>query len=682
MTTSIKNILVSSPNASTTNVFLPYAWAVFKSYYEKHGSFVDRIQWLDPLFRRQHVLSQVNELIKSTRIDLVALSCYTWNWHLNLEIAQLVKSNNNNALVIAGGPHPDHKDPFFFVNYPYIDAVVIKDGEVPIMRILDALATDTLELSMIQGLCLPGTSRSERQDTLSETSTNYSHLYTGPAELPVSFDHSPYRMQIERLKSLVGPDDKVLAAILETNRGCPYSCNYCDWGSSTMSKLRKFEMSRVIDDIESLALLHVSWLYWADANVGILPRDLDIADYIVSTRSKHGYPSSMIYASAKNNPERTVDIVRRLYKGGLVPGHWLALQHTDEAVLRIADRSNIPVSQYVAVVTSLLKQGIPVFPQFILGMPGDTLDKWKTCVTNMMEWGMHDDYWVPVYSILPNAPAADPSFMQTWEINTIDRELIEPWGLRLREGHEVIRSRIIVSFKGFPLEDWVKASMYTAIIQALHNLAITRLPALYLNKTYGVSFRQFYDLIVNSFLATTPWNYLLERLQTLYHEFVTDYNLTDDYKLSFAPDIPWFVTPAKGLFIEIMHSRSAFMSSLSSFLVSSFPDCVELASVVQYQSDLLMSHDRDPTCIRPIELLFDWPHYFSALEPSNSGSPTPIPRRFNSSCIAMIRPHSSPWLKSEADPLTSWIEYILANPNSMHTSNFQHAQVSLSQPLP
>ena len=32
---------------------------------------------------------------------------------------------------------------------------------------------------------------------------------------------------------------------LETNRGCPYGCTFCDWGSATLSRIRKFDLDRV-----------------------------------------------------------------------------------------------------------------------------------------------------------------------------------------------------------------------------------------------------------------------------------------------------------------------------------------------------------------------------------------------------------------------------------------------------
>ena len=37
---------------------------------------------------------------------------------------------------------------------------------------------------------------------------------------------------------------------LETNRGCPYQCTFCDWGSLTYNKIKKFDIDRVFAEIE------------------------------------------------------------------------------------------------------------------------------------------------------------------------------------------------------------------------------------------------------------------------------------------------------------------------------------------------------------------------------------------------------------------------------------------------
>jgi putative methyltransferase len=674
------NVLICEPGAPTGTLFLPYMWAVLKSYHERHGAHVDAINWLDPLFDRERVLGQIDDL-RGVKIDVVGLSCYTWNSQLNLRLARAVKESNPKALVVAGGPDPDYKDPDFFRKHPEIDAVVIKDGEVPFTRILDGLAGGTLDLAAIPGLCLPSPSPSLPLVVETGCASHPPHLFTGNAELPVAFDHSPYRLQVDRLRGMmVGCEDHVVGALFETNRGCPYSCNYCDWGSATMSKVRKFDQGRIEADLETLAGLRVNWLYWADANVGILPRDVDIADLIVTMRRKTGFPGSMIYASAKNNPDRTVDIVRRLYDGGVVPGHWLAVQHTDDEVLKTADRSNISAEKYREVATSLRRRGIPVYPQFILGMPGDTLEKWKTCVTTVIEWGMHEDFWIPIYSVLPNAPVADPKFLREWQVETLDRELIEPWGLRHNGAHEVIRSRIIVAFKGFSRDDWVEASVYSSLIRGMHNLAITRLPAVYLHATHGVPYREIYDALIDEFLGRHPtWRVFPERLRAVYRRVLADADAVDDYPIADFPDLPWYVNPPKGVFIEIAMRRDAFMDDLKQFLERRFPRARETGSVVDYQRHLVLSPDRDPGSPRNVRIGHDWPAYFAAVEQADSGDRVPAPRRFVIPRTATVPPHSARMGNDEADPRRAWVRHILSQSNSGSTSNHPHPNLAAAR---
>ena len=36
---------------------------------------------------------------------------------------------------------------------------------------------------------------------------------------------------------------------LETNRGCPFACTFCDWGGLTYSKLKKFPEEKVLQEL-------------------------------------------------------------------------------------------------------------------------------------------------------------------------------------------------------------------------------------------------------------------------------------------------------------------------------------------------------------------------------------------------------------------------------------------------
>ena len=72
------------------------------------------------------------------------------------------------------------------------------------------------------------------------------------------------------------------AVTIETNRGCPYGCTFCDWGSATLSRIRKFDLQRVFDEIEWCAKTHMQGIGPADSNFGIFERDVGIAERVAA----------------------------------------------------------------------------------------------------------------------------------------------------------------------------------------------------------------------------------------------------------------------------------------------------------------------------------------------------------------------------------------------------------------
>ena len=44
-------------------------------------------------------------------------------------------------------------------------------------------------------------------------------------------------------------NDIVFSALMETNRGCPFHCAYCDWGSIDLKKGTRFECIAAVKDV-------------------------------------------------------------------------------------------------------------------------------------------------------------------------------------------------------------------------------------------------------------------------------------------------------------------------------------------------------------------------------------------------------------------------------------------------
>ena len=284
---------------------MPLVFLCLKTYVDKRDD-VEPVNWLDPLFRNTDVDTMLQD-VDTKNVDILGISCYDWNWQLNLEIAKRIKQDNPNVVVVAGGPHPDWKDKKFFEKYPQIDMVVYNDGERPFAEIVKAVQ-ENKGFEHIDNLIMPG-------------------LTTPPSALFKEFDVSPWLENKEWVLNFKkkyideGPNQQ-FTLLWETDRGCPFKCSFCDWGSATNSKVRRYPEERIRKEIDFFTEeLGVDVLYHVGANLGIFPRDLEFVQYICEKKEKTGYPKTFQYSTSKNTPERTVSIAKALYEAKLLRKH-------------------------------------------------------------------------------------------------------------------------------------------------------------------------------------------------------------------------------------------------------------------------------------------------------------------------------------------------------------------------
>jgi putative methyltransferase len=673
-----RNVLISEPHAIDYPAhFLPYMWSVLKSYWERHGSDRDAYTWLDPIFMNADPDALLAPYA-GVSIDVLGLSAYTWNWNLQCAIAKRVKSAHPNCLVVAGGPDPDLKDLDFARTYPFIDLVVEKDGEIPFTKILERLLDGGRHWDDVGGVWLPEGGSLRR---------------TGPAEVPALFDYSPYLDQsayYERL--LAGTRPGAFHATMETNRGCPYACTFCDWGSATMSKVRRFEMARVEAEIDFFSRMKVGNLICADANFGILARDVEIAECINRSVRAHGYPLQVHWHAAKNNPERVIAIARTFLETGVCPMHMLAVQHTRDEVLAATDRANIPTEKYVQVVKTLLGGGAPITVQLILGIPGDSYESWKGCLADLMEWGVHEDYDVYFYCLLPNAPAANPEFLRTWEVETVDRQIFSGTAMTWTPAELDVRAnrnRLIVKTRLYSREDWVRMFTHTMVVKALHNASITRLIAIYLRLTHGVPYQTFYEAIGEDFFphdpVASPWH---DAIVGCYRRFLEEADAHDRMRLDELPRLSYELDPSRWLNVEICRDLDRFFAHLGSFLVQRFPTARNLPSVLEYQRQMIIVPSYDAGRGKSFRTEFDWPAYFTEAGGRTGSESLPEPRAAAGALVEvsdrtcgeygyLVQPLE--WGTGDDDARwQTWLERVVLNRNSSAKRNFRQIRFTPS----
>ena len=612
-----KTILISEPGSMDIGVpFLPYVWGILKTYCERQEGIIENYDWLEPIYKHSNFKALLQPY-KDVKIDVVGLSCYTWNWDLQCLIAKELKSLNPNCLIIAGGPEPDYKDQEIFLKHPYLDVIAVKDGEIPFYKILHSLASGNNDFGDIGGLYLP---TSHRKDL----------VFTGPAEVPTVFDSSPFIAQGEYYKNLVDTEGPEFAVTWETNRGCPYSCSFCDWGSNTMSKVRRFDMERIEAEIDWLGKNRICWIFLADANFGIIPRDLDIADRIVDIYEKYNHPKHLIYSNAKNNPDRTVEIAKKFYKTGLLARYTMSVQHTNPDVLAATERANISTEKQVEVVKNLMKHGVTIDVQLILGIPGDTYETWKECFSDLMNWGIHTFDFIYYYHVLPNAPVAEPNFINEWQIECEMRYTFTYTGFKREKGPldpDLLKNRIIMRTKTFSKKDWAKMAAYGASIKALHSCSITHLIATYLKLSHDVGYKDFYENLIDDFCASVyPVRTLYEKVLDHYVRFTVEEDAIEYMDVEQLPNFQFQLDPSRWFYTQLCFRFEEFFDSLQHYLLNRYPYAKNLSSVIHYQKNLVILPSYDRSIGKSFRCEHDWVDYFVRAGQTDTCSPLEEPK--------------------------------------------------------
>ena len=433
------------------------------------------------------------------------------------------------------------------------------------------------------------------------------------------FDHSPYLEQRPFFEKLAREEGAGrFNAVWETNRGCPFTCSFCYWGAGDR-RIREIGMGRVEKEAEWFSEMKTQVLFLIDANFGILPRDSRIMDLLLSAKKRTGYPRFLGYTPTKKASGRDVEIALKAFEAGFITSYTLPLQHTDERVLAVASRANISLEKQIEIVQVTAENDMPLDVHLILGIPGDTYKRWKTCFTDLMERGIHEYNYIFLYDLLPNTPANDKAFIEKWEIETVERRipLLTQRG-RKKDEAELYTEKIIVETKSFSREDWVKMRAYAAAVCALHGFSLLRCVSLYLRFTHGVPFGDFYENVIEGFSARDNlFSGLYRKIIGHYEDFLAREEAMAEQEVEQLPELQWYLESGRWLYVQICLHFERFFDEVREFLAEIYPGIGHLEDLLEFQKQIviLTEYDRDSGKSFPVRR--DWVRYFEeAMKPS------------------------------------------------------------------
>ena len=202
------------------------------------------------------------------------------------------------------------------------------------------------------------------------------HNPKAPRFNEISVFPSPYLEDTFRLL-MENVQDVEWMAMWETNRGCPFACSFCDWGSAIASKVNDFDITRLEKEIDWFSKNKISFVLGADANFGIRKRDLDIARYLVKSKNSSGYPKNFYASHTKNSTKKIFAVAKVLFDGEMSKGVCLAMQSMNEETLVSIKRDNISLDVFHELQTLYNREGIPTFTELIIGLPMETYEMIK-----------------------------------------------------------------------------------------------------------------------------------------------------------------------------------------------------------------------------------------------------------------------------------------------------------------
>ena len=535
---------------------------------------------------------QLNNYVEqSYDSDILLCSCYVWNWEVTKQLAKKVKATNPNCLIIFGGPQVPNRTENFFEENPFVDIIVHGEGEIVLENILTAYIKDK-DFSKINGI--------EMKDY--RTPPN-------PRIKDVNILPSPYLTNL--ILDLVEQktDIKYIAA-WETNRGCPYPCTFCDWGSLTNSKVTNWSEEQLLKEIDWFAQNHITYIDCCDANFGIFQeRDYRIASKLKEVALKTGYPEKFRAAWAKFASEKIIPIAKQLQEGKVLKAVSLALQSLDEETLEIVKRANIKFDNFSELTETFRKNKIPTYTELIMGLPGETLESWKKGLEILASGSQVGSIYIYNCGVFVNAPMNEPTYMKFHNIKTIRSPIFL--------AHSSIHDRgipefeyITISSKSFSTDDLKEIYLFSWLFQTFHSLGIFEYITKYYHDEKKLLYVKFYEIFLDyckkeNSIFSDEYNKVIDYIDNGYSG--KGWNHYDPN----LGDIFWPIEEATWLRLvlskKLMEHTKSFLKFLEETLNFDTPDEI-LNDLIKFQTFLITT--RQDSEIKSARFHFNWKNYF------------------------------------------------------------------------
>jgi radical SAM superfamily enzyme YgiQ (UPF0313 family) len=389
--------------------------------------------------------------------DILGLSNYCWNERIGYEMFKIAKDSNPNILTVSGGPNFPVDIPsqeYFMSSHPEIMFYVPIEGEIGFLNIVErVLSAESKEKIVEMALKEPieGVISRKKDKTLQ---------YLNPITRIKKLDEVPSPYTTGLLDKFFNSE---LNPMIQTNRGCPFSCSFCVDGNDDVRQVNQFSIQRIRDELNYIGIRipeNKNLLYISDLNFGMYSKDIEVCDIIAQIQQNYGYPKRIIVSTGKNQKERIIDAIKRL-NGAL--RFLIAVQSTNSTVLTNIKRDNISIDHMMALAPAIRSENLRTSSEVIVGLPGDTYETNMDTIRDLLR-AQIDDIQVYTLMLLKGSELGTPHEREKWNFKTKFRVLSKDFA-KLGNGKNVIEiEEVVVGSNSLSFDDYVKIRVMAFIV--------------------------------------------------------------------------------------------------------------------------------------------------------------------------------------------------------------------------
>ncbi len=431
---------------------MPYNIGLIASCTKKHLG--DRVQF--KLFKYVPALLKA---LQETPPDILACSNYVWNSHLSHFACEQAKRISPSTLTVFGGtnyPFDAKSQLEFLKTRPSVDHHIFYEGELAFANLARA-AMEDLD---------PERLRSRPIDGCQSVSPVTGQLVSGsPIPRIRNLDEIPSPYSTGFLDEFF---DGKLIPLLETNRGCPFTCNFCNAGESYFTKIGMFSDEHLEKELNYIAKrmgpLGIGTLMLADNNFGMYPRDAQICRILKKLQDEHGWPLRILSTTGKNNKERIIEATEIL---GTTIAINMSVQSMNRLVLTNIKRQNVSLETYKDVNEALLHQGRTQKAEVIVPLPGETYQTFMQGLKELMATRAQLIYSYTL-QLLYGTDYKNPEYRKSWgyegKWRLVPLNFGEYEGRRIFDAEEVAVQSNTLSF-----DDYLKIRVFALLTEVMYN---------------------------------------------------------------------------------------------------------------------------------------------------------------------------------------------------------------------